>query len=504
MHHQQELDNFKSYAGLQCIGPFHKYFSAVVGPNGSGKSNVIDAMLFVFGKRAKQLRLRKVNELIHKSRHYPNLEYAKVNVHFHEIIDTGPGDDEYEIVPHSQCVISRIAKRDNTSSYYVNHRPCPFKEVVHYLAAHGIDLDNNRFLILQGEVEMISMMPPIGKNGNDDGLLEYLEDLIGSTKFVQPTVAAAATVEQCNTLRQEKLNRVKSVEQEKEALVGAKQEAEALLSKDRQIRSHQNRLYQFYRHEAHLEWHQYQSEHAIASATYQTERDNYTAEQERISQLEELYRTEKSSYEIIHKELITTKNEFQAYERRDIKLREQLKHAKSKRQKMVQKISELDVKMEVGQTAMTAATTNIPGFETKRAELVSRQSEQDDALQTLQEQVRGTTQLIRTQLEQTTKQLVPFQHQKAVVQAAYDTVNAQIALLENGPLRATSLYTAASNELHGLDATQSNKRVEREEAVQNLATAQSRFHEIIHRLEPSRAQNETRLVDQRTHEMVRY
>jgi AAA15 family ATPase/GTPase len=33
-------------------------FSSVVGPNGSGKSNVIDALLFVFGKRAKQARRR--------------------------------------------------------------------------------------------------------------------------------------------------------------------------------------------------------------------------------------------------------------------------------------------------------------------------------------------------------------------------------------------------------------------------------------------------------------
>ena len=33
-------------------------FSSVVGPNGSGKSNVIDAMLFVFGKRAKQASIR--------------------------------------------------------------------------------------------------------------------------------------------------------------------------------------------------------------------------------------------------------------------------------------------------------------------------------------------------------------------------------------------------------------------------------------------------------------
>lgn len=45
----------------QEIGPFHKNFTSIVGPNGSGKSNVIDAMLFVFGKRASKLRLKKVH-----------------------------------------------------------------------------------------------------------------------------------------------------------------------------------------------------------------------------------------------------------------------------------------------------------------------------------------------------------------------------------------------------------------------------------------------------------
>jgi hypothetical protein len=62
------LENFKSYGGVKEIGPFHSSMSAVVGPNGSGKSNVIDALLFVFGKRASKLRLKKVSELIHKSR----------------------------------------------------------------------------------------------------------------------------------------------------------------------------------------------------------------------------------------------------------------------------------------------------------------------------------------------------------------------------------------------------------------------------------------------------
>lgn len=80
------LENFKSYAGRQEIGPFHRCFSAIVGPNGSGKSNVIDAILFVFGKQAKALRLNKVSELIHRSEQFPDLDSAKVTVNFYDTI----------------------------------------------------------------------------------------------------------------------------------------------------------------------------------------------------------------------------------------------------------------------------------------------------------------------------------------------------------------------------------------------------------------------------------
>lgn len=157
---KMELTNFKSYAGTKTIGPFHKCFSSVVGPNGSGKSNVIDAMLFVFGKRAKKLRLNKVSELIHSSDAYKDspLQYAKVSVYFHEIVDTGEGDDDYDVVEGSEIVISRLARRDNTSQYQLGNRNATFKKVAEFLGSKGIDLDNNRFLILQGEVEMISMV----------------------------------------------------------------------------------------------------------------------------------------------------------------------------------------------------------------------------------------------------------------------------------------------------------------------------------------------------------
>ena len=38
---------------------------------------------------------------------------------------------------------------------------------------------------LQGEVEQISMMKPKGVNPGDTGLLEYLEDIIGTDKYVE-------------------------------------------------------------------------------------------------------------------------------------------------------------------------------------------------------------------------------------------------------------------------------------------------------------------------------
>ena len=53
------------------------------------------------------------------------------------------------------------------------------------LRKKGIDLDHNRFLILQGEVEQISLMKPKGLTENETGLLEYLEDIIGSNKYIE-------------------------------------------------------------------------------------------------------------------------------------------------------------------------------------------------------------------------------------------------------------------------------------------------------------------------------
>jgi structural maintenance of chromosome 4 len=161
--HKLVLVNFKSYAGRQEIGPFHKSFSAIVGPNGSGKSNTIDALLFVFGYRASKMRQGKLSELIHNLAGKEGLESCSVEVWFREIVDEvsliiirkddplmiQAGVDNFRLVPDSSLIVTRTAFRNNSSKYSINDRTSTFTEVTTLLKAKGIDLDHNRFLILQ-------------------------------------------------------------------------------------------------------------------------------------------------------------------------------------------------------------------------------------------------------------------------------------------------------------------------------------------------------------------
>jgi len=474
------LENFKSYAGIKEIGPFHKCFSAVVGPNGSGKSNVIDAMLFVFGKRAKKLRLNKVSELIHKSDGVKDNppQYARVSVYFQDIVDTGSGDEDYRVLPNTEVVVTRIAKKDNTSTYKLNGKNSSFKDIAKYLGSNGIDLDNNRFLILQGEVEMISMMPPKGKTESDEGLLEYLEDIIGSSKFVEATNEAAEKVDSLSEVRQEKLNRVKAVEREKENLEGAKQEAEALLGKERDIRRKQNILYQIHAMRADKESTKYTQQKEKISEQLEVERERVAQARKRIEEIESGLVEQRRDYEASFQELKRTKEEFSAYERRDIKLRETIKHERANKKKLQEKIKAEEKKEKKVKNKKAKAEERIPQLEDEIQRLAESKAKEDAKLEEIEEETKITTQQIRRELEVKTTELAPVKQERAVLQADLDTAETELKLMEDSSKRAKQRLAAAESELEALDSTQESKRQKLREQEKELAHTQQRIVDL--------------------------
>jgi structural maintenance of chromosome 4 len=227
-----ELENFKSYAGVKKIGPLHNRFNAVVGPNGSGKSNLMESLLFVFGKRAKRMRLNKLNELIHSSSTQEDLRFARVTIYFKEIRDV---EDGYEDIEGSEFTLSREVYKNGSSKYLLDNKEIGFDKLCVIIGKKGIDLKHNRFLILQGEVEQISMMKPKGTAAGEIGLLEFLEDIIGTNRYVNLIEKLATSIDEMSEIKTQKNNRAKITKNELDQLEDVKNASTEYYKKEKEM-----------------------------------------------------------------------------------------------------------------------------------------------------------------------------------------------------------------------------------------------------------------------------
>ena len=326
------LMNFKSYAGRQEVGPFHASFSSVVGPNGSGKSNVIDSLLFVFGFRASKMRQGKISALIHNSAAFPSLDYCEVEVHFQEVLDAAGGG--HEVVPDSKLVVSRRAFKNNSSKYYINGGTSDYTQVTTLLRGRGIDLDHKRFLILQGEVESIAQMKPKAQHDSDDGLLEYLEDIIGTSKYKQPIEESATQVEELNEICVEKSTRVQHVEKEKNSLEDKKEAALEFIRNENELTMRKSALYQIHIADSTANINVTAEMTTQLQAQLDEELEKHRGNEDEIKKLERKYKAGSKEVEEVEAATKAILKELARSEKENVKFQEKEKFLTQKQKKL--------------------------------------------------------------------------------------------------------------------------------------------------------------------------
>ncbi|CAG8508683.1 13626_t:CDS:10, partial [Acaulospora morrowiae] len=446
------LVNFKSYFDRQS-------FSSIVGPNGSGKSNVIDALLFVFGYRANKMRQGKLSELIHSSQGHENLDYCTVEVHFKEIYDL-PGQDNFEIVPNSELVISRQAFRNNSSKYFINGRPSNYTEVTSLLKERGIDLDHKRFLILQGEVESISQMKPKAPNEHEDGLLEYLEDIIGTSKYKEPIEKSSQKVEQYNEERSEKLHRTKIVEKEKQSLEAKKKEAEDFLREENELSIKKSTLYQ--KQLLNLK-------NVIDINTKMVDQlsNELKIEQEKHAQthqeyeiLENSYANSLKEYGSLEREADLVLKEKAKFCRETIHLEEKKKHAQTKQKRLLKT-------MQNERHALSEAKTSIRYNEddlVKRKQEIKRLEESLEAeereLEVIRESLKGKTEIFTAKIEEKQRELAPWIEKINSKQSAIDVTQSEYNILNDKIDSIKQNLEQAEKDIVSLEETRRSKEHE--------------------------------------------
>ncbi|XP_029699084.1 structural maintenance of chromosomes protein 4 isoform X2 [Takifugu rubripes] len=454
--------NFKSYAGEQILGPFHKRFSCIIGPNGSGKSNVIDSMLFVFGYRAQKIRSKKLSVLIHSSDKHKDVESCTVEVHFQKIIDK-EGDD-YEVIPNSKFCVSRTANKDNSSAYYINGKKATFKEVGVLLRSHGIDLDHNRFLILQGEVEQIAMMKPKGQTEHDEGMLEYLEDIIGSCRLKEPIQTLSRRIELLNEQRGEKLNRVKLVEKEKNALEGEKNKAVDFLTLENDIFRHKSRLCQYHVHDLQKRVVDKEEEKMmIVEDTKELTEKNTKISQEIEKMNQELKNVEKKQNKL-NKYIETQKEKFTQLDLQDVEVREKIKHCKSKNKKLQKQLEKDKEKLEEVRGVPASSEKAIADAAARKEEMEKQKVKEEEKLKDVMESLKEETSGLQQDKETREKELMELSKAVNETRSRMDLAQSELDIYLSRHNKAVTQLNSAKQTLE----TTSNTLRERRAAIKDL------------------------------------
>ncbi|AET03555.2 putative structural maintenance of chromosomes protein [Medicago truncatula] len=449
------MRNFKSYAGEQRVGPFHKSFSAVVGPNGSGKSNVIDAMLFVFGKRAKQMRLNKVSELIHNSSNHQNLDSAGVSVHFQEIVDLEDGT--YETVPGTDFVITRVAFRDNSSKYYINNRSSNFTEVTKKLKGKGVDLDNNRFLILQGEVEQISLMKPKSQGPHDEGFLEYLEDIIGTNKYVEKIDESYKQLESLNERRSGVVQMVKLSEKERDSLEDVKNEAEAYMLKELSLLKWQEKATTLAVDDTGGKMDELQVGVASLEENLKAERDKIQENKQILKELETKHNKYIQIQEELDNDMRKCKEEFKEFERQDVKFREDYKHMNQKIKKLEDKAEKDSSKIEALVKEGENSNDMIPKLEDNIPKLQKLLTDEEKVLEEITESSKVETEKFRSELAKFRSELEPWEKDLIEHKGKLEVASSEAKLLNEKHEGAREAFKGAQNQMKIITETIKSK-----------------------------------------------
>jgi structural maintenance of chromosome 4 len=455
------LTNFKSYAGRQEVGPFHVSFSSVVGPNGSGKSNVIDSLLFVFGFRASKMRQGKISALIHNSAAFPDLEYCEVEVHFQEVKDLPAGGAE--VVPDSQLVISRRAFKNNSSKYYINNKESTFTLVTTLLKDRGVDLDHKRFLILQGEVESIAQMKPKAANEHDDGLLEYLEDIIGTSKYKTPIEESATETETLNEVCTEKNNRVQHVEKEKSGLEDKKNKALAYIQDENELAMKRATLYQM--HIFDFDDHIQVTQESVTQMQAQLDEElqKHQGNEEGIQQLEKQYKKGAKECEKLEKQAQELQKDVAKIDKETVKFEEKKKFLAGKQKKLEKTKETSKYGISESDTLAKQYAADVERCAEEIEDLEKNMKVEEKELETIRSSLAGKTQGLSDEIAAKQKSLEPWSAKINDKQSAIAVAQSELDILRERENAGAKGIADVEAKIAGYEETKQNKAVELEQ-----------------------------------------
>lgn len=166
-----QLSGFKSFVDSTTI-EFGADMTGIVGPNGCGKSNIVDAVRWVTGQSARNIRAANIDDVIFNGTDTRKpVGQASVELLFDN--EDGAVADKY--ASYNEIALKRAADRTQGSKYSINTTRCRQRDISDLLSGTGLGA-HSYALIEQGMITRIIEADP-------KEMRLYLEEAAGISKY---------------------------------------------------------------------------------------------------------------------------------------------------------------------------------------------------------------------------------------------------------------------------------------------------------------------------------
>jgi chromosome segregation protein len=166
-----KISGFKSFVDTTTL-QINNQLVGIVGPNGCGKSNVIDAVRWVMGGTAKNIRGGISTDVIFNgSSARKPVGQASVEL----VFDNTDGKLGGEYAQYSEIAIKRSINRDGMSTYYLNGARCRLKDINDIFMGTGLG-PKSYAIIEQGMISRVVESKP-------EELRVFVEEAAGISKY---------------------------------------------------------------------------------------------------------------------------------------------------------------------------------------------------------------------------------------------------------------------------------------------------------------------------------
>ena len=419
--------------------------------------------MFVFGYRASKLRLPKVADLVHVSEKFPAIQSCSVSLCFHSVSTQDPS----VVLRGSELIVTRFAYKTGKSEYFINDQASSIKAVTHLLKSYGIDLDHNRFLILQGEVENIALMKPKGSNAYEEGLLEFLEDIIGTNAYKPMIEQSLLELEDANQESNKKIGALRLLEKEKQSKQALKDEADDFLRKENEVALKKNILLQIKIREVNDAISRLNEESVALAKNFTSISLQLTADEQKLSELTSQDLEFKKKASKFQAELDAKKQLIAEYEKRDIQLAERKKFLKQKMAKLNKASTSEKSQLLEKKTTYDSHVAEIAQKEKDLIRLRNQLEPAEEELAKLRDGLSSKAEKYQHKIDVLSKQLAPLVEQDQLIQANISLIESEITVFEDR-LAGGKNYEFLVQELASVQTEMSSKNVELSEALNNI------------------------------------